>query len=192
MKADRKMSDEELLKAAKAGDGDAVTVLMERYKGLVKSRVKGRPVFSGGDADDLLQEGMIGLWKAIMNYDPSRGGAASFTTFACTCIDNKIRDALRKYGLINEIAYSYEELVNVTDESVRVFDGGDDGLQESFDAFEKTLSKREDEVFRLMLQGMKAGEISKSLGISYKAADNARTRIREKFKAARRAESADK
>ena len=81
------MRDEELVMLAHEGNPEAVDFLMEKYKPLV--RKKARALFLiGGENDDLIQEGMIGLFKAVRDYEKDRD--ASFSTFADLCISRQI------------------------------------------------------------------------------------------------------
>ena len=81
------------IKKAQEGDSEAMTCLLEKYKGTV--RILARPMFLiDGDKDDLIQEGMIGLFKAIRTYDPEKG--ASFETFANLCISAQLCSAIKK------------------------------------------------------------------------------------------------
>ena len=86
------VSDEELIARLRAGESAVSDYLMEKYKGLV--RKKARAMFLiGGDTDDLIQEGMIGLFKAIQDYQPDK--EASFLTFARLCIDRQVYSAIQ-------------------------------------------------------------------------------------------------
>ena len=87
-----KYSDEELIQRLRAGETGIADYLIEKYKYLV--RRKARAMFLiGGDTDDLIQEGMIGLFKAVRDYHP--GKEASFVTFAQMCIDRQIYSAVQ-------------------------------------------------------------------------------------------------
>ena len=89
---DPEPSDEQLAVSAAKGDDAALTVLTVRYMPIVAGRALG--YFSDGyDSDDLIQEGMIGLIKAIRSFSPEKG--ASFHTFALLCIDRNIISAVR-------------------------------------------------------------------------------------------------
>lgn len=86
------MTDEALIERLRAGESAIADYLMEKYKGLV--RKKARAMFLiGGDTDDLIQEGMIGLFKAVRDYQPDR--EASFQSFANICIDRQIYTAIK-------------------------------------------------------------------------------------------------
>ena len=84
-------SDETLVDMYKNGDKDAIEELFERYKNLVRKKAKAM-YLAGGDSDDLIQEGMIGLYKAVRDYTKER--EASFATFASMCINRQIMTAV--------------------------------------------------------------------------------------------------
>ena len=75
------LSDEDLIYEIRGGNSDYMDYLLEKYKPLVKSRAATK-FLKGGDPDDLIQEGMIGLYKAVRDYDPANEKGASFFTFA--------------------------------------------------------------------------------------------------------------
>ena len=82
-----KKTDEELLELIRTGDSYAMDTLIVRYKNLVRKNVR-RLYLIGGDHDDLLQEGMIGLYKAIRDYDREKN--SNFLPFANLCISRQI------------------------------------------------------------------------------------------------------
>ena len=85
-------SDEELISRLRSGESGISDYLMEKYKELV--RYKARAMFLiGGETDDLIQEGMIGLFKAVQNYQPDKD--TSFQTFATLCIDRQLYSAIQ-------------------------------------------------------------------------------------------------
>lgn len=89
------VSDEELAVSAKNGDGDAAEYLIRKYKDLVRG--KARMYFIvGADSEDIVQEGMIGIFKAIKSFDPAK--LTSFQTFAEICINRQIIDAIKAAG----------------------------------------------------------------------------------------------
>ena len=92
MKQYDKIKDEELIFRFKQGETEILDYLMEKYKNMV--RKKARAMFLiGGDNDDLIQEGMIGLFKAVRDYQPEK--EASFQTFARICVDRQIYNAIQ-------------------------------------------------------------------------------------------------
>ena len=86
-----KCSDETLIDMYRVGNETAIETLFDRYKNLVRKKAKSMYI-AGGDNDDLIQEGMIGLYKAARGYDESRG--TSFASFASLCIDRQIMTAI--------------------------------------------------------------------------------------------------
>ena len=85
-------TDEELIQSLRSGDAAIMDFLLEKYKPMVKK--KARAMFLlGGDSDDLIQEGMIGLFKAVQDYDPKQ--EASFETFAKICVTRQMYSAIR-------------------------------------------------------------------------------------------------
>ena len=84
-------TDEELLRLVQEGNGGAVDFLMEKYKNLVRGKAKTLYLI-GGDCDDLIQEGMIGLFRAIREFD--EGKESSFASFASLCISRQIYKAI--------------------------------------------------------------------------------------------------
>lgn len=89
------MTDEELSVLAAQGNEAAAEYLIQDYKELVKSKAS-LYFMLGADRDDIVQEGMIGIFKAIMNYDVSKG--ASFKTFADLCVNRQIITAIKSAG----------------------------------------------------------------------------------------------
>ena len=85
------LPEEVLIQRAQAQDYDAMDALMQRYKGIVRKRARSLFII-GGDQDDLMQEGMIGLFKAIQDYDKRK--EAVFSTFAELCISRQLYSLL--------------------------------------------------------------------------------------------------
>ncbi len=191
MKEHTNATDEQLQRLAAAGDQEAEAVLAERYVRLV--RVCARPYFlTGGDSEDLIQEGMIGLLSAMRMYDAEKG--ASFRTFAELCIRNRIASALRSAarkkheplnsGLSLEDVLSDESLSlgnqafqRVPEEQVLARESA----QEFHSTYWRCLSKFEAQVLRAYLCGYSCSEIASALGRDPKAIDNAVQRIRRKL-----------
>ena len=86
-----KMTDTELVMMSRNGDASAEEFLMKKYSRLVRKEIRFLFIM-GADSDDLLQEGMIGLVKAIRGYVPENN--ASFSTFATVCVRRQIRTAI--------------------------------------------------------------------------------------------------
>lgn len=191
-KTSEKLTDEELIGTYRKGSLDAMTDLIIRYKPLVKNRAR-LFYLEGGDREDLLQEGMIGLFKAIKEYDAEK--EASFATFARLCITRQMISAIeaagrKKHMLLNE-SLSIEQLdegqiadrVGVADGPEKIFFEQEDSklLMENIN---RNLSKMEKQVLDLYISGMDYLEIADMMGKSGKSIDNALQRIRNKIKKA--------
>ena len=152
---------------------------------------------SGGDTDDLIQEGMIGLYKAVRDYDEKKD--ASFLTFANICIDRQIYTAInasnrKKHIPLNSyISFSSEDISSGKKEKDFVFDGQAVNLKNPEDlyidkenvmhienALEDTLSVFEYEVLKMYIDGDGYQEIAKRMDKKPKAIDNALQRIKVK------------
>lgn len=189
-------SDEQLIELYRNGEEKAVDELFNRYKGLVKMKTR-KLYLVGGDSDDLIQEGMIGLYKAMMGYDP--GKYAAFSTFAGLCIDRQIINAIsasnrKKNAPLNtyvsfELPASQDEdnelkLVDVLNTSLEQNPENlyiDKEFTDSLESrIKKSLSSYERKVLDLYLEGNDYIQISKITGKSPKSVDNAIQRIRSK------------
>ena len=188
------LDDNVLQKLASEGDRDAEEQLAIRYTRLV--RICARPLFlSGGDSEDLTQEGMFGLLSAIRGFDPSMN--VSFKTYAELCIRNRLFTAVKsasrlKHNPLNDgvsldailsdesqIPLSaYNELFQRSPEELVLARENKEELQLSF---KKCLSKLEVEVLAYYLDGLCYGEIARAIGKDSKAVDNAVQRIRRKL-----------
>ncbi|MCD8153271.1 MAG: RNA polymerase sporulation sigma factor SigH [Clostridiales bacterium] len=180
--------DEELISRMREGETGISDYLMEKYKGLV--RQKARAMFLvGGDTDDLIQEGMIGLFKAVRDYQPNR--EASFATFARLCIDRQLYTAVASSGrqkhqpLNSYVSLSEEppetevfqswtgnpEEILIDRENVRILE----------EEIREGLSPLENRVLECYLDGYGYGEIAEILDKPPKSIDNALQRIRGKI-----------
>ena len=184
-------SDEELQSLAKARVAGAEEALAERYARVV--RMCARPYFlAGGDSEDLIQEGMLGLLSAIREYDETKG--ATFKTYAETCIHNRIRSAVRsanrmKNAPLND-GVSLEDVLSDESQSLgtnfytrspeeQVL--ARETENEFISAYSRCLSKLEASILRLYLDGLSYEEMAAASGRDVKAVDNAVQRIRRKL-----------
>ena len=189
------MTDEELSLKAQEGDEGAVKSLLSSYKSLV-NQIARSYFLTGGDIEDIVQEGMIGLYKAIMHYKDNK--TASFKTFASTCIKNQIQSAVRvasaEKNKILSTALPIIDQINGDDEDDKVeiifpsdLPSPDDKVIEKericeiIKQIKATLSPMELKVLSLYLKGYNYNEISKIGGFSKKSIDNALTRIKNKL-----------
>lgn len=112
-------SDEELMEGIRGGEQECMDVLIERYKGQVRKEARTLYLI-GGDSDDLIQEGMLGLFKAIRDYRPEK--EASFGSFVKLCISRQLYTAIQaasrqKHSPLNTYVVLTEGLDDVSDSS---------------------------------------------------------------------------
>lgn len=183
------ISDEELIARLRDGETIIEDYLMEKYKGLV--RQKARAMFLiGGDTDDLIQEGMIGLFKAVRDFQPGR--EATFATFARKCIDRQIYSAIQNSNRQKHLPLNSYVSLNQEDESSPIWELSVENPEEIIIDQETTrdlqqkisdyLSPMENKVLDLYLKGEGYVEIGRILGKSPKSIDNALQRIRAKIR----------
>ena len=189
-KAFHDLSDEELCVCSAQGSSGAEEELVRRYGRLV--RMCARPLFLvGGDSEDLIQEGMLGLLSAIRSYNPDK--EAAFPTYAEICIRSKLATAIQaaqrdKHIPLNH-SISFEtplfegtsEFLFSSEESPEDVVIGREELQERIDALKGQLSGFEAEILSYYLGGLICAEIAERVGRSYKSVDNAIQRIRRKI-----------
>lgn len=195
-KIDDGVSDEELAVKAKNGEEKALSELLKRYKSVVNSAARGY-FLSGGDTDDLVQEGLIGVFRAITAYD----GTSAFRPYACKCIKSCILSAIKSSN--REKNKPLNNFVSLSASDGDDADKSDLMRGEDFDpeeayinkesekelmAFIKTsLSKLEYEVLALYLQGFSYCDIGEKTGKNVKSVDNTVQRIRNKLNNAKKA-----
>ena len=188
----RLLSDEELCRLVSQEDRLAEELLVTRYSRLV--RTCARPYFLiGGDSEDLTQEGMIGLMNAVREYDASK--AASFRTFAETCIRNRLYSALRsaagdKHLPLNQSvpldtpffdSNSYTSGTgNLAERNPEDFLIDREHAQSLLTGVRKQLSEFEAKILGYYLDGLSCREIAETVGKPPKSVDNAVQRIRRK------------
>lgn len=193
-------SDEELLIRLRDGEAGITDHIMNKYKNLVRSKAKSMYIL-GADSEDLIQEGMIGLFKAIRDYDSGRD--ASFFTFADLCVSRQMYTAVQAsrrqkhiplnnyislYGNTSENHDDEDALVNVlatgsglNPEELIIDKENVDRLEM---LIERELSCFEKQVLDLYLTGMGYQQIAKVLGRDDKSTDNALQRIKHKLRKA--------
>ena len=181
-------ADNDLVARSRDGDEEAMGELLEKYKPLV-IKYAGARFLPGGDRDDLIQEGMIGLYKAIMGYDASR--EASFSTFAALCVDRQILRAIEASGREKNRPLNQSLSIDETGADLSEMDHGE-SLEntviervtgsEILSAVRDDLSPFEMDVMELIMEGLSYREAAERLGRSPKSVDNAITRIRSKVR----------
>ena len=180
----KEFSDEELICRLHAGEHFIVDYLLEKYKPVVKS--KSRALFlTGADREDLVQEGMIGLFKAIRDFKPENG--APFAAFAKLCVERQLYTAIEAAGRMKNAPLN--GYISLSEESESLMDGGiEDAVierasyQQMFGDVQTHLSSMEKEVLNLFLEGKDYTEIAKILGKTDKSIDNALQRIKAKIR----------
>jgi RNA polymerase sporulation-specific sigma factor len=190
------MNDEEVLELSRNGDGNATEFILEKYRNFVRG--KSRTYFLiGADREDIIQEGMIGLYKAIRDYRPDCG--STFRSFADLCVTRQIITAIKtatrqkhmplnSYISLNRPVYD-DDNENALLESVvekHRFDPEEILInKERFIILEKnlisSLSKYESTVLKLYLCGHSYTDIAHELQKTEKSIDNALQRIRKKI-----------
>lgn len=190
------LTDEELVSLAKNGDTMALEYLISKYKNFVRS--KARTYFLiGADREDIIQEGMIGLYKAIRDYRYDR--QASFRAFAEICVTRQIITAIKtatrqkhmplnSYVSLNKPVYEEESERTLSDVLTQGKAGNPEELfidQEDYLDIESTmqriLSPLEQEVVNLYLEGKSYIEIAQHLNRQVKSVDNALQRVKRKL-----------
>ncbi len=189
-------SDEQLVAMAQRGDGAAMDYILKKYSASVK-KTANRYFLVGADHDDLVQEGMIGLFKAVRSYSPDKN--AAFRSFAELCVTRSIltaiKGATRQKHLPLNSYISLDRPVREDDRDLTVMDvvGGSGAVNPEDivigrekvvflgDRIARFLSKLECRVLLYYLRGESYADIGARLGKDPKAIDNAIQRIRRKF-----------
>ena len=172
-------SDETLCRLVAGGSREAEEALVTRYNRLV--RTCARPFFlAGGDSEDLTQEGMVGLLKAVREYDASK--EASFRTFAEICIRNRLYSVLRaaardKHLAANSYTSGTSDLTQRDPEAYLIDREHTAAL---LSGVRKQLSEFEAKILGYYLDGLSCREIAETVGKPPKSVDNAVQRIRRK------------
>ncbi len=173
--------DEALCARAAAGDRLAEEALVMRYQRLPRSCA--RPYFlAGGDSEDLIQEAMFGLLKAIREFDVQRD--TSFRTFAEICIRNRIRSAVTaamrgKHVPLNDSVPFESPMLGNENSPEELFINREEE-QEQMTRINRRLSPLERQILSLYLQGYSYRDIGLQVGRPTKSVDNAVQRIRRK------------
>lgn len=191
-----KKTDEELIASLRAGEKEITDYLMDKYKNLVRKKAKALYLI-GGDRDDLIQEGMIGLFKAIRDYREDR--ESSFYHFADLCIARQLYTAVeasqrKKHAPLNSYVPLYADSEDAENGGLENVLSSVEELnperivinQEELQIFQKKvqdcLSAMEKEVLSYYLQGLDYNQIAEVLGKEPKAIDNALQRLKKKLK----------
>ena len=192
------LTDQELISLIRNNDEQATEILLKKYKNMVAGKTR-RLFLQGGDQEDLIQEGMIGLYQAIFSFDVTQN--VPFKNYASAVVDSRLYDAIRtatrkKHQPLNEslsLDYSYTD--SSDDEPISLFEVLSDEsaltpesllldkeIKLNLENFlQNYLSKYEDQVASLYLQGKTYREIAEKLNVSTKSVDGALQRVRKKL-----------
>jgi RNA polymerase sporulation-specific sigma factor len=196
-KAQRELEDLQLVMRARNGDGSALDLLIKRYTGFV--RLKASSYFlAGGDSEDLIQEGLIGLYKAVRDFRSDK--ETSFRSFAELCVTRQIITAIKtatrfKHAPLNTyVSFSHTPAgqdpdsectlgdalpgPNVNDPSICVI--STEELQSLVFTLGTGLSQLESDALRLYLEGSSYEQMAEELGCDTKTIDNALQRVKRK------------
>ena len=194
-------TDEELICRLRDGEESIMDYIMKKYKNLVRKNAQNMYIL-GAEEQDLIQEGMIGLFNAIKDYDSGRD--ASFFTFADLCISRRMYNAIKaskreKHTPLNNYVSLYGDNDDKNSEGksgvIELLLAGEisnpenllidrENVERIENLVEQELSNFEKQVFDLYITGMKYGQIAKVLGKDEKSTDNALQRIKNKLKKA--------
>jgi RNA polymerase sporulation-specific sigma factor len=197
-KAQRELEDLQLVLRARNGDGAALDVLIRRYTGFV--RLKASSYFlAGGDSEDLVQEGLIGLYKAVRDFRPDK--ETSFRSFAELCVTRQIITAIKtatrfKHAPLNTyVSFSHTPAGQDSDSECTLGDAlpgpsvddpsvcviSTEELQSLVFTLGSGLSQLEADALRLYLEGSSYEEMAEELGCDTKTIDNALQRVKRKI-----------
>lgn len=182
-------SDEELIRRLRQGESEIEDFLMDKYKNLVKIRARAMYLI-GGETDDLIQEGMIGLFKAIRDYREDRD--AAFATFAKLCVERQLYRTIESSNRQkNQPLNTYisldgesqeEELQRLWEESPEAIVVDREHTDAMIEKIHKALSPFENHVLNLYMNGYTYIQIAEMMDKSPKSIDNALQRIRSKVR----------
>ncbi|HOD93261.1 MAG TPA: sigma-70 family RNA polymerase sigma factor [Clostridia bacterium] len=185
-----------IIDRAKNGDNASMDYLLKEYSTLVRKKANGLFLI-GADKDDLLQEGMIGLFKAILSYDSEK--ETSFDTFAALCINRRMISAIKganryKHKLLNEYVSIYQDEEGAGEKDHKSMSIPDDKFNpeiivteaEKLENLEKRmhdrLSSMENKVLNMLIEGHTGAYMCEMLDKDAKAIDNAIQRIKTKVR----------
>ena len=190
-----RMTDEQLLCDYKNGNQEIMDYLMVKYKSMVRKKARAMYLL-GGENEDLIQEGMIGLFKAVTSYQEEKN--TSFSTFAYLCVQRQIYTTItafdrKKHIPLNtaislfeqknqEEELSLDEILETPEETPEEMMLRKEELNDYYKMLDQNLSKFEKQVMYHYLNGETYTTIAKKLGKSDKSIDNAIQRIRRKIR----------
>lgn len=168
----------DLIKRAQEGDIDSTNAVVFQFRPLAKS-IASAYFLAGADKDDVMQIGMIGLFKAVQTFKGDKG--ASFKTYASNCIRNTILDEIRKTHPIDVCPIDAEMLSQDKAPEDSIIEKENEKIL--IDKIQSTLNTVEFDVFKLHLESLSYQEIAERLGIERKKVDNTIYSVRKKLRA---------
>ena len=183
------MKEEEIIRKAKAGDNDALDYMINKYHPLVVNLSR-KYFLIGGTDEDLIQEGDIGLFKAIISYDETK--KVSFYNFCKLCIERNLQTAITKANNNkNRTLNNFESLDEYNDNPYLLIEDSSSNpeeklisqeiFQELKNRIKEKFSTLEKQVLYHFVKGESYAEIAENLQVSTKSVDNALKRIRKKL-----------
>ena len=179
----QEQTDEELIARIRSGETGVTEYLLEKYKPRVKKQAR-TMYLMGGENEDLIQEGMIGLFRAISTY---RQGEGSFYGFALLCVNRQMYTAVqasarKKHEPLNAYVSLDEEPQMPLEDSPETMLLLQEKEGKREDMIARHLSSLEKKVLALYLEGMSYGQIAEQIGRPEKSVDNAIQRLKKKLK----------
>ncbi len=189
---ENKLSDKELVMLAQKKDEKSINELMERFKYIPTSIVRSFFLI-GGDNDDLLQEGMVGIFNAINSYDENKG---EVKTYVYSCVKNRILSCIKTFNSVKHRPLKdYVSLSGGQDDVDKTLIIQDMSLgpedlfivneseKELYQDIKEILTATEHKIFLLYIEGLSYSSISVKTGRTIKSVDNAIQRIKKKIRA---------
>lgn len=185
------LNDDRLVEMGKSGDSDAIDCLIQRYRQMILAIARSY-FLAGGDTEDLIQEGMLGVFRAIITY---KSGKSTFKSYAYVCIKTAILSLIKKStrdknkplnGYISLSGYLDNDADKSEIAGAEIFDPEREYINKEAELelklkINNLLSKYENKILGLYLQGYSYDEIAKKTNKETKSIDNALQRIRKKI-----------
>lgn len=187
MEEKERQADIELVKRAQSGDLDAQEALITRYAWIARSKARNY-FFENGSREDLAQEGMIGIWKAIREFDVNKND--NFIAFVNTCVASHIKDALRAYNRNKNKVLNEAVSLTAFDENISPEYVGDpignyiekEGMEGFYEKLRSLCTEEQMTVLRYYFEGYTYSEIASIMNVSPKRIDNVLLAVKNKIK----------
>ncbi len=189
MKEYENNTDEELIQRQRAGERELSDYLIDKYKGMVLKKAHAMFLI-GGEQEDLIQEGMIGLFNAVRDYRPDKN--ASFATFAALCVERQMYKAieisgrqkhkpLNSYISLSEEDGPLKDTEDISQQNPETIVISQENAQQMLEDIREALSPMENQVLNYYLDGADYRQIAEKMNKPSKSIDNALQRIRAKI-----------